>query len=189
MLFNIDGRKRMVTRTEWYERVNSAWPAEVPPLTADEAVKATRKLYRFVIHKQLTLPITVTSGNRYSYAHGGSLHVNWNSTHHGGGWKALIHDLSHTFHGWISGDKPHAKSHARLELRLTKEVVKRGWLTGSLKTPEKPATPEPDQKLMRHQRILRRMEIWKSKQQRAERALSKLARQARYYERTLSQSA
>lgn len=170
----------MVTRAEWYQRVNAAWPEDVSIPTAEEAVRAVRKLYRFVKGHKLGLPIQITSGNRYTYAHGGMLYVNPNCR--GRGWRELVHDLSHWLHQ-ETGDKPHAKSHARLELRLAKEVVKRGWLAGTLKTPEKPEQAGPDPKVLRHQRILRRMELWLAKKRRAERALTKLTRQARYYER------
>lgn len=182
----------MVTRNEWYERVNSQWPAEVPLPSSEEAKKAARKLYRFVIGRKLELPINLVSGNRYSYARSGKLNINPNSKHHGGGWKAMVHDLSHWLHRKISNDKPHAASHARLELRLIKEVVKRGWLTGSLLSAEEPAKPEPSAKTvqaLRYQRILKRRGAWEAKQKRAQRALRKLARQASYYERTLSQTA
>ena len=168
----------MTTRKEWYERVNSTWPAEVPVLTADEAERATRKLYRFVIGRKLDIPIEITSGNRYTYARGGlnrRLYVNPGATRHGGGWKALVHDLSHWLHRKVNyEDAPHDKSHARLELKLTKEVVKRGWLNGTLKTVAKEAPPPQDTKLQQLLRTESAIQRWEIKLRRAQNALKKL---------------
>ncbi len=57
-----------VTRREWYERVEALWGPHMPlpKLTGEEAITATRKLYRFVYGKPFPYPITVTSGNRYT---------------------------------------------------------------------------------------------------------------------------
>src|SRR5262245_53561151 len=89
-IFNNSKGTIMVTRTEWYARTNALWPATLPPLTAEEAVKAGKKLYRFVMGKAWLLPVKITSGNRYSYASGGVLSVNPDK-----GWHDLVHDLSH----------------------------------------------------------------------------------------------
>lgn len=48
----------MVTRAEWYTRANAEWPDEdypngLPPLTFEEAERATSKLYRFATRKTL----------------------------------------------------------------------------------------------------------------------------------------
>jgi len=123
----------MVTRSEWYARVDATWPAEVPPLTGPEAIKAARKLYRYVTGSRLELPIRVTSGNRYTWARRGYLSVNPTAKRHGGGWQAFVHDLSHWLHH-KTGLAPHDKSHARLERRLIKVVIARGWLQGKLKS-------------------------------------------------------
>ena len=177
----------MVTRREWYQRVNAVWPEVIPPLTADEATRAARKLYRYATGRRLTLPIEITTGNRYTWPHNGVLYVNPDSTRHGSAWQSLVHDMSHWLHHRMNSDKPHAKSHAKLELRLSKLVVKRGWLNGTLKTQQKPPAQAVDARVTRQQRILERLKRWQHKQQRAERALAKLQRQARHYERTLTQ--
>lgn len=169
----------MVSRTEWYERVNATWPVDVPPLTGPEAVRAARRLHRFVRKRKCTLPVKVTSGNRYSYAHGGVLYVNPESRNHGGGWKALLHDLSH----WLDPGPAHSKEHAKLEARLVREVVRRGWLEGRLKDKPKPGNQTVDPKAAKYRSIVTRMDLWLAKKKRAERALAKLNRQRRYYER------
>lgn len=168
--------KQMVSRKEWYVRANSVWPAEVPALTAPEAVRAARKLYRFVRRRVLPIPIKVTSGNRYSYSRRGVLSVNPNG-HHFGGWKDLVHDLSH----WLGGG--HSKDHARLEARMVREVVRRGWLTGSLKDKPKAEKQPEDPKAKRYKAVVIRMDRWLAKKKRAERALARLARQRKRYER------
>jgi len=116
----------MVSRKEWYARVNAAWPAELPPLTADEAVKAARKLWRWGLGEKYRSKIEVTSGNRYTWERYGVLSVNPTSTRHGGGWDAFIHDMSHLLWRRANGRdvKPHEKGHAKFELSMRKEVLK-----------------------------------------------------------------
>jgi hypothetical protein len=171
----------MVSRKEWYARVNDTWPAEVPELTADEAVRAARKLYRFVRRRKCPWKIETTSGNRYSYQRGGVLYVNPTGRWHGAakGWQTLVHDLSH----WLGGG--HSKEHARLEARMVREVIGRGWLNGALKARARPApvAVEVDPRAAKLQGIVVRIDRWLAKKKRAERALAKLARSRRYYER------
>src|SRR6266446_3256191 len=110
-----------ITRKEWYARVNAAWPATVPPLTAEEAGRAARKLFRFATGETWRGAVKVTSGNRYSWERWGVLTVN-----PGAGWKQLIHLLSHAFYQHYvaaKGDRPHGAGHARLERRMIREVV------------------------------------------------------------------
>lgn len=135
----------MVTRQELYARVNSAWPAIVPPLTFPEAKRAAKRLLRFL--KLPNYHIEETSGNRYTWIRNSVLNINLDPR--GlirSGWQDLVHMLTryaHRFHD--RSVAPHAKAHARLELRTIKEVVKRGWLDGRLKDKPKlvPAAPTP----------------------------------------------
>jgi len=55
----------------------------------------------------------------------------------------------------------------------------------NLDIPPKPPKPKPDVKVARYGRIQKRVAIWEAKLRRAETALKKLRRQARYYEKTL----
>ena len=128
----------MVTIREWYERVNAAWPKPVPKLTEAAAINATRRLYRFATGKKLGWRINITSGNRYTWGRAGVMNVNPTK-----GWQSFVHDFSHWLDRvglWLGkpGHKPHRREHAKLELRLVREVVKRGWLN-----PEPVAEPEP----------------------------------------------
>lgn len=170
----------MVSRSEWYRRVNASWPTPVPQLTAEEAVKAARKLWRWGMGENWVGPIEVTSGNRYTWVRRGVLYVNPRS------WDRFVHDVSHLL--WYSANrgqaKPHDKGHARFELKIRKEVLRRGWLAGALKA--KARAPQPkggDARLVRYRSVVVRMERWQAKLARAKRALAKLQRAQRYYER------
>jgi hypothetical protein len=178
-----------VTRKEWYRRVNAAWPATVPPLTPEEAVRAFRRLYRYAFKRTYTGYVRVATGNRrtgreYQWATGTR---GWrvNPSH---GWKDLVHILSHYASPGVHGGK-----HARMELRLIRQVLQRGWLDGKLRPvvpPIPPAMPTAaDKRVVRMQRLLQREARWAAKLKRAERALRKLRRQRRYYEREQAKAA
>lgn len=168
-----------VTRAEWYRRVNAAWPATVPPLTADEATRAAKRLYRFVTKRTWRGDVVVTSGNRYTKIRAGRLVVN--PAH---GWHGLVHLLSHYLESY-AGTHGHTAAHARLEMRMVKEVVRRGWLDGKLKTTPRPVVAPivVDPRVEKLARTLAAIERWEKKQRRAETALRKLHRRRRYYER------
>jgi hypothetical protein len=71
-------------------------------------------------------------------------------------------------------------------MRLIKEVIRRGWLDGKLRSEPKPAAPAPalaDIRAERQKRIEERIARWESKKRRAETALRKLRKSRRYYER------
>jgi hypothetical protein len=117
-----------VTRAEWYERVNNTWPSPVPRLSADEAVRAGRRLYRFAMRRTFRGKVRVTSGRRYTWIRRGEMVVNPEHAWHG-----LVHLLSHYCHRRLHPDEnPHGGAHARLEIRMIKEAIKRGWLNGNL---------------------------------------------------------
>lgn len=164
-----------------YEHVNGAWPVAqnlLPPLTAQEAVSAARRLYRLAMKQSFKGKVKITSGRNYTYIRYGVLRVNPER-----GWWILVHGLSHhCSRRLFPGSKPHDHQHAFLEKTLIEHVVNSGWLDGKLKRPEKPK-PEIDVRVVRHQRIAARMERWEAKRKRAEQALKKLRRQNSYYER------
>lgn len=160
-----------VTRKEWYRRVNDEWPAQVPELTAEEATRALRRLYRFAFRRTLQQPVRITSGSRRTNRR----HFVW-YINPAEGWKGLVHILSH--YAERSG---HNGKHARMERRMIREVKRRGWLDGKLKRPAKEA-PVRDPRRERYERVLARLASWEAKRQRAERAIVKLNRSKRYYE-------
>lgn len=172
MAFKQNGQL-VITKTpmDEYTPVNEVWPADLPSLTRDEARRAARKL----IHH-----------------FGGRRRVRWvrrcwvaasppfNTVHRG--WRRLVHDVSHRV--WTREApkaRAHGKHHATLELEMSRYVLARGWLTGTLKAAEhrRPA-PTADQKLARTLAALKR---WETKRRRAETAMKKLRRRVRYYER------
>lgn len=124
-----------MNRADWYARVNSVWNGvTVPPLTDDEALRAAKKLFRFA---GVTFPRAVkfVTGNRHTWVRRGVLSINTSR-----GWGSLTHMLSHWFHHTQAPKKkPHDRDHARLEIRLRKEVLKRGWLSGGLRKEPAPA--------------------------------------------------
>lgn len=163
-----------MNRRDWYERVNAAWPAgPLPKLTGPEALKAARRLFRFC---KVGIPhLELTSGNRHTWMkRGGTFQVNPDK-----GWHSLVHSVSHWAHYSRNGNltAPHAKEHARLELRLVRQVVKRGWLDGRLRpkprTLAAPVPPSPDAKLEHARTMLRRAE---TRAKRAETIRKKWAR-------------
>jgi hypothetical protein len=166
-----------VTIREWYERVEALWVPHMPlpALTAEEAIRAARKLYRFIYGHKFPYSIRVTSGNRYT---------RMRAVNPDRGWHGLVHSLSHNFD---PNRKPHSGGHARLEIRMIKEVIKRGWLSGSLKQPEKPKPEKRDERAAKFLRVEAAIERWEAKLRRAQNALKKLERQRKYYARTQAQ--
>jgi hypothetical protein len=172
---------------ERYQSVNGAWPDAVPALTAAEATSAAKRLYRLGMGRAFRGKTRLTSGRRYNYVRRGVLFVNPKG-HHFGGWRDLVHDLSHYCHRRKHpGHKPHdgRGTHAFIERTMIEHVVNSGWLDGRLKRPDKP-TKQTDVRALRQRRVLERLAAWEAKRKRAERALAKLRRQARYYEKSLA---
>jgi len=183
-----------VTRKEWYRRVNAAWPGTVPTLTAEEAVRAAKKLYRFAMGFSWTGPVVVTSGNRNTWVRARRVNGAWervlvvNPEH---GWHDLVHLLSHYCHERTAhdGEHGHNAAHARAEMRMIKEVVRRGWLDGKLKDEPKPEPPPIDPRAVKLERTDASIARWEAKLRRAENALKKLRRRKRAMERYAAKQA
>jgi hypothetical protein len=173
-----------MTISDWYQKVNAAWPKPVPPLTANEAIRAGRKLYRFAMKRTFRGPVRVTSGRRYAWIRRGEMIVN---PEHG--WHGLVHLLSHYCHRRLHFDeKPHSRSHARLELRMINQVVKRGWLDGKLREGDDARAQRAAEKLaqrnapdFKRAKLIASQKRWLTKQKRATTALKKIARQLRRF--------
>jgi hypothetical protein len=166
----------MIEMADEYDAVNTAWPAEVPTITIEAALKFATRLWKAFAKKE-GVRLRRFHRNRRS----------WGSTErtaarHASGWRCMVHDVSHLMHA--AGNpaaSAHGRVHADLELRMVRYVVERGWLA-----PKAKPKPAVDQRAVRYQRTLDAIERWQAKHQRAERALRKLAQRRRYYERTLS---
>lgn len=173
----------MTTIAELYERANTLWPNSMPPLTYPEAVRAAKRLYRFVRGKRCDWEFREASGRVGTWMGAGQIfHINPAGDGGHVGWDGLIHNLSHWLYYQTPGyDKPHSKGHARLEARMIKQVLRRGWLSGALQ--DKPKVPKKADELAR---IDAKAARWQSKLKRAQTALRKLARQRKYYEKKLA---
>jgi len=184
-----------VTIREWYERVNSTWPAGLVPTvpTEYEARRGARALWRAILGGRAP-EVEITSGNRYTWTHKGKLRVNPNRREYAGrdaqgnerwigGWQAIVHDLSHLFHRRLNpGARPHGAQQARLEIRCIKIVVKRGWFTGSLLPVVLDVdadTIKANLKAKRLAQVEAGIKRWTTKAKRAATALKKLERERR----------
>lgn len=179
----------MVTRAEWYTRVNEAWGKDpLPKLTYPEARRALKKIWRAITGEKFTYVAAETSGNRFTWSDGMYYRVNAEA-----GWHRFIHDVSHRLHRKVNpGKKPHAKSHARLELKIIKLVRARGWLEGRLKDPVRAPAPVPTAVEVRQAKlgaVLRRIKKWESRGKRVRTALRGLRASERGLRRALSAQA
>jgi hypothetical protein len=163
-----------------YARINDLWPETVPPLTEQEAVSAAKRLYRLGVGRAFKGKFKIVTGNRRTWIRGGVFVLNPSK-----GWKSLVHTISHlTHYKTHPGKTGHHWTHIGFERKLTEAVLKKGWLDGNLRRDE-PA--KPDQRTIRYQRIVTRIETWEKKKRRAETALTKLYKSKTYYERSLTQ--
>lgn len=166
-----------------YHTVNSVWPDTVPPITDQEALSAARRLWRFAMKSKLPYKLRIGKlrGRSMDIDSGGMV-----IDHRRHGWHGLVHSMSHRCHWRLyrhtKDFDSHDHRHAFLEREMIRHVVQSGWLTGTLRRPEKPK-PQIDQRQQRHARVLAGIARWQAKQRRAEKALAKLARQRRHYER------
>jgi hypothetical protein len=170
----------------------SVWPDDIPELTADEALKAARRLYRWATGADLSTvydSVQITSGNRHTWhrwTNTAGYYRSWTLfLNPSRGWRRLVHDLSHAWFRSAGGTgKPHSKDHARFEVRMAREVVRRGWLQGKLRAREQseeaPEAPAPKGRApIDYGKKLAAVE---AKIRRAKARLSKLNRQRAYYE-------
>ena len=179
---------------EKYQSVNGAWPEgtregrSIKP-TAQESLTAARRLYRIAFGRPFRGKMKLTSGRRYTYIRNGVFYVNpdqryWNGG--SGGWHEIVHGISHYACARLHPNaKGHGHQHAFIERQLIGEVVKRGWLEGRLRRPEKVRAPV-DARSVKLQRVIARMKRWTARRKRADTALKKLAKQCRYYEKQIA---
>jgi hypothetical protein len=169
----------------WDRMVNSKFAGVQPILSEQESILAARKLYRHAMGKSFTGKVEITSGNRYTWVNRGVLRVNPDKREvHVRGLRALIHDLSHYCHTRLHPrDKPHSIRQVRLEAKLVKFALDRGWHEGGLRVAEKSEKPKPDLVDQRYRRMISRREKWRKESERAARLLEKAEREVRAYER------
>lgn len=178
-----------------YKKLSEMWPDPMPVPTPQEAIAGTRRLIRraFALAAEdgregfmgygayiKRTRFKITSGNRFTYPRNRTWYVNPNDPHHGGGggWGEIVHAVSHwAQRRWWPNEDPHAPRHVYLETELAKYAVE-NFLAGQLARPEK---PKPDAKAVRAARVVARLKAWEAKRKRADNAIRKLRRQARYY--------
>lgn len=169
-------------KIDYYAKVDAAWPEVVPPLTAQEALSAGKRLYRKFTGRAFQGTVKATSGNRRAVRIGYRemiINPRW-------GWKALVHSMSHrVFYRLEPGRRPHDPRHSGLEHSMVQYVIASGWLEGKLKRPTTPKPPVSHQ-VVRYERVKARLAVWQSKAKRAQKAIKKLEQQRRYYETALA---
>lgn len=111
------------------------WPdQQLPPITAEEATRAARRLWRYAMGETWRGPVKLTSGHNHTWMRDGILYVNPN------GWHLMVNDLAWLFFRLANPDQRALPPKVRIvEERLIREVVKRGWLNNKLKAREIPA--------------------------------------------------
>lgn len=169
-----------------YRDVDAMWPEPLPVPASQEAITGTKRLIRraFALARGegvMTGPVPkrkfkITSGRRRTWPRSGVWIVNPNER--GRGWAEIVHSVSHWAQRrfWRSED-PHGPRHVWLERELSEYVIA-NFLAGQL---ARPAKTKPDAKVVRAARIAARIRAWEAKARRAETALRKLRRSARYY--------
>lgn len=185
-------RKGTLRKPEvWDALVNSKFEGQ-PILSAEESVAAARKLYRHAMGRTWTGPVRVVSGNRYTWVRDGVLSVNPDKREfHTRGLRSIIHDLSHYCHSRLHPkDAPHSRRQARLEAKMAKFAIDRGWHEGKpVRTvrakAEQAEAPKPkvDVVKVRYQRIVARRDKWAKEMERAKRLWAKAQIEARAYRR------
>ena len=170
--------------------VNDQWRAhpnwQTPP-TPEEAIKGFKILYRAATGRSFKGVIKITSGNRNTWCRRGIWYVNPNERSPFGGWREIVHSMSHYFH---ARNNPHlAPHHAKqsyLERKLTEVALRRGFLDGKLKP--KPKTPKPpvDKLAVAMERLEAREKAWATKLKRANTAIAKMKKERRSLERKIA---
>lgn len=169
----------------WDRLVNERFGSDQPILSEQESIAAAKKLYRHAMGKSFAGTVRIASGNRYTWVRRGVLSVNPDKREaRCRGLRAMIHDLSHYCHRRLHPlDAPHSARQARLEGKLVKFALERGFLDGALKREPAPDKPKPTVVQQRYARMVSRRDKWAAELARAERLLAKAAHEVREYER------
>jgi hypothetical protein len=169
----------------WDRLVNDRFGSAQPILSPEESIVAARKLYRHAMGKAFPGKVELTSGNRYTWVRRGVLMVNPDKRERDArGLRAIIHDMSHYCHRRLHpNDSPHSPRQARLEGRLVKFALERGWTDGALKRDPPAPKAKPDVVEQRYRRMVARRDKWAREIERAKRLHAKAERETRDYER------
>lgn len=157
----------------------SDWPDKVPPLTGPEAIRAVKRLYRFAMKKTWEGPVVLTSGRRHTWVRRGTFYVNPAS------WQYLVYDLSWYFYRREAPILKRATA-PKIQAKLIREVVDRGWLTDGLKVRElEPVDQAILKEIERENKLRKQLESgvkrWTTKLTRAQTMLTKYERKLKRY--------
>lgn len=162
----------------WNRLVNDKWPAGMTAPDADEAIRGARRLYRKAFGKPWRGPVRLTSGNRHTWIRRGVLVVNPDGWP--GGWRGIVHDLSHYAHARLNpDDRPHATRQVYIERDLTDYAIRAGFPDGRLKPAAKPAPNPAAVRAAELAKLDRRIAGWETRLTRATHALVRLNRERR----------
>jgi hypothetical protein len=173
----------LLTGEQRAQMVDGIWATITPgPLTPDEAIRAFRKLYRFaatrwfphgaeptsypnpvvINNKCDTWEYDIDYGKDGSTVHPGKeFRININK-----GWPKFVTSVAEYCGATDQND---------IELRMVKEILKRGWLDGRLQdTLIPPEERKAQARAKKLESIERRIVSWEKKQKRATNALKKL---------------
>jgi hypothetical protein len=172
--------------------VNDQWNSHpnnrVPP-TPEEAIKGFKILYRAATGRTFKGVVKITSGNRHTWSrqHGvWTLNPNESNSFFGG-WREIVHSMSHYFHAVNNRHlAPHHPKQAYLERKLTEVALRRGFLDGKLKPKPKAEKPPVDELAVAMERLEAREKAWATKQKRATNAIARLKKERKSLERKLA---
>jgi hypothetical protein len=158
------------------------WATLGPPeLHADEAIRATKKLWRFATGGSAgDVEISHRQSQGLQRDQNGCLFVNDRA-----GWKSLVYSMA-SYLSWDETNQSNART-SYWYLRLTREVIKRKWLNGCLRDKPKAKQTRRDLVVAKLYNVIVLQKKWEAKQQRARNALKKLKIKRRYYENRIDQ--
>lgn len=163
------------------------FPLPDTPMTAGEAERFARKMYRFMVGETFAGTVYITSGKRRrTYIEGHKdvptqVRIVVNA---GQGWRTVVRELS--LHLYIIGNGTCSSvEHEWAESKMVAEVWKRGYLDGRLQDKPKAPPTKTDVQRARYKNVLKLIKQWESKRKRANNALKKLNTKRKYYEKQL----
>jgi hypothetical protein len=183
----------MRTAQEYNDLFRGLWATlGDPPLTGREAAAAVRRLTRHVLGVSEFGEVKIStrlSCNTYGYG------AKYTDTGAGGwriainpkfGWEEMIDTLAIYLEGAYTREtRSTLAGIERMKVRLTHEVIKRGWIAGTLAPPPK----EPPSKEVKIRARIKRIEVlkkqWERKSKRAANAFNKLEKERIRLERRL----
>jgi hypothetical protein len=161
------------------------------PLTGPEATRAVRRLMRFALGTPEfgSLVLRSKGGNTYkcgaAYTDSGMgwyVYINPKM-----GWRDLVQVMAqYTSEAYYREAHTPRGAFDRMRMRMTREVIKRGWLGGVLADAPKPKPTLDDRRQARLKRIDVLVANWQRKQKRAATAIRKLQQERKRIERRLA---